>query len=166
MDCCWVPNDTIMKWMRISSHMEWLLNLLQICKMLLKTLYAVDGDMVPPSCYYHQTCGTWFWKAAEISHGSLLGAKWYHHAVVEGLIPHEMVPTLVIQTYRKWLKTSYVVDGNMEPPSCCYHCTCVTQFGKSAEFINHCWVWVQNDTIMQWLRLSFYMEWFLNTLQE
>jgi hypothetical protein len=30
---------------------------------------------------------------------------------------------------------SYAVDGEMEPPSCCYHHTCNTRFGKSDEII-------------------------------
>ena len=38
-----------------------------------------------------------------------------------------------------WL-TSYVMDGDMEPPSHCYHHTCGTQCENSAEIIDHCWV--------------------------
>jgi hypothetical protein len=60
-------------------------------------------------------------------------------------------------------QTLYDVDGDMEPPSCCYHHTCGTRFGKSGEIMDLCWV--SNDTIMQWLRLSSHMEWFPHPLQ-
>jgi len=55
------------------------------------------------------------------------------------------------------------VDGDMEPPPCCYQHNCGTGFGKSAEIMDHCWV--SKDTIMQWLRLSSHMEWFPHPLQ-
>ena len=32
IDHCWVPNDTIMQWLRLSSHMEWVLHPLQTYK--------------------------------------------------------------------------------------------------------------------------------------
>jgi len=50
---------------------------------------------------------------------------------------------------------SYAVDGDMEPPLCCYHHTCGTWFGKSAEIMDH--FWVPNDTIMHWLMLLTHM---------
>ncbi len=53
---------------------------------------AVDGDVEPPSCSYQHTCGTGLRKSAE-NYWSLLVAKWYHHAVVETLIPHWMIPS-------------------------------------------------------------------------
>ena len=34
------------------------------------------------------------------NHGSLLGVKWYHHAVVEALIPHGMIPTSTQNIYK------------------------------------------------------------------
>jgi len=107
--------------------------------------YAVDGDMEPPSCCYHHTCGTGIGKSTEIiDHYQVQNdtiMQWLR------LSSHMKWFPLPFQTYKKLLTTFiYAVDGDMEPPSCCYHHTCGTQFGKSYQ--------VTNETIMQWLRLS------------
>ena len=96
-------------------------------------LYAVDGDMGPPTCCYHHTCGTKFGKA-ELKSSITAGGQ-------------------MILSCIGWA----VLDGVMELPSCCYHHTCGGRFQKAAEIIDHCWV--TNDTIMHWLRLLTHIEW-------
>jgi hypothetical protein len=49
-------------------------------------------------------------------------------------------------------QASHVVDGVVEPPSCCYHHTCGTEFGKSSQIKDHCWV--PNEMIILWLSIS------------
>ena len=64
-------------------------------------LYAVNRNMEPSPCWYCPTRGTGFGKWLK-NHGSLLGTKSYHHAVVEALTPHGMIPTSIL-TYTRWL---------------------------------------------------------------
>jgi hypothetical protein len=83
--------------------------------------YGAPTMLLPPHLWDR------IWKISW-NHGSLLGVKWYHHAVVEALIPHGMIPTL-----KGDCQTIYAVDGDMEPSSCCYHHTCGTRFGSQVK---------------------------------
>ena len=161
-------------------------------------VYAVDGDMEPPSCCYHHTGGTGFcsqlkswitagcqmipscsgwgshptWNDSHIDSKHIQGDfqtlhavdvdikfwPWcYHHTcgtrfggqlkswITAGC---QMIPSCSgwgshptwndSHIHSKHIKGRYwqilyAVDGDMEPPPCCYHHTCGTGFGKLAE---------------------------------
>jgi len=155
MDRCWAPNDTIMQWLWLSFHMELFPHPFQTCKRFLTNNicswwgYGAPTMLLPPYLWDQ------IWKVSW-NHGSLLGVKWYHHAVVEALIPHGMILTSILYMS--------IVNGVMEPQSCCYHHTCGTGFRKSADIMDHCWV--SNDTIMQCFPHPFqtYVMWLTNII--
>jgi hypothetical protein len=55
--------------------------------------YGAPIILLPPHLW------DWIWKVSW-NHWSLLGAKWYHHAVVEALIPHGMIPKSTLNIYK------------------------------------------------------------------
>ena len=83
------------------------------------------------------------WKD-KIIHGSLLGDKCNHHAVVEALNPNNgMIPNgshIHSKQTKGYWQPSYAEHGDKDPQSCCYHHTCGTRLEKTWSIMDHCWV--------------------------
>ncbi len=83
------------------------------------------------------------WKD-KIIHGSLLGDKCDHHAVVEALNPNNgMIPNgshIHSKQTKGYWQPSYAEHGDKDPQSCCYHLTCGTGLEKTWSIMDHCWV--------------------------
>ena len=150
IDHCWLPNDTIMQLLRLSSHIEWFHHPVQTYKKWLTNIqcsgwgYAGAPIMLLPPHLWYQ-----IWK---VSWKSLIndGCQMiYHHAVVEALSIHWMAPTstpniqkVIVKHYIQWM-------GIWSP-----HCA-VTTKGTSLEsqlkIIDHCCCWVPNDRVRKHL---------------
>ena len=88
--------------------------------------------MEPPSCCYHHTGGTGF--CSQLKSWITAGCQmipscsgWGSHPTWNDSHIHSK------HIKGRYWQILYAVDGDMEPPPCCYHHTCGTGFGKLAE---------------------------------
>jgi hypothetical protein len=122
--------------------------------------FVVDGDMEPPPCCYHHTCGTGFRKSpAEImdhcwvSNDTIM--QWLRLSSHMEWFPHPF------QTCKRWLTNIVYSWWGYGAPTMLLLPHLWDQIWKVGwKSMDHCWV--PNNTIMQWLRLSSHMEWFLH----
>ena len=87
MDHCWVPNDTIMQWLRVLSLMKWFPHW-----KVIENFICCGWEYGAPIMLLPLHLCDPIWKVSWI-HQSLLslGAKWHHHAVVKAIILHGMI---------------------------------------------------------------------------
>jgi hypothetical protein len=104
MDHCWVPNDTIMQWLRLSSHMEWFPHPLQTYKRSLLTNiicswwgYGAPTMLLPPHLW------DWIWK---------VGKKIMDHCRVPKIIQSESALICPAHISLKGINTPYM--SNMD----------------------------------------------------
>ena len=91
-----------MQWLRLSSRMEWFPHQLKTYTRWLTSIICCGWGYGAPTMLLPPHLRDWIWKVGW-NHRSLLGVKWYHHAVVETLISHGIIPTSILSMYMLWM---------------------------------------------------------------
>jgi hypothetical protein len=155
MDLCWVSNDTIIQWLRLSSRMEWFPHQLKTYTRWLPNNiccgwgYGAFIMLLPPHLWDQ------IWKSGEImdlcwvSNDTIM--QWLRLSSRMEWFPHPL------ETYTRWLTSIICCGWGYGAPTMLLPPHLRDRIWKVGwKIMDHCWV--SNDTIMQWLRLSSHME--------